>query len=206
MPDYEIKRWDESNFDVNAIPYTREAYKNKLYAFVSDYARFWLLEKEGGIYLDTDVEIIKPLHEIVAKGAYMGIEQGRSVNPGLGMACVAHEPFIKEIIELYKGLDFYRADGSVNYDTVVFHITRLLETKGWTGKESYIAGFNIYPSEYFCPLDYETGKLKITSSTYTIHHYSATWITPRQMLYRRIKRVFGNRFASFCSTIFKKIR
>lgn len=206
MPDYEIKRWDENNFNVHEISYTREAYKNKLFAFVSDYARFWILEREGGIYLDTDVEMIKPLYDIVSMGSYMGIEQGNNVAPGLGLACVAHEAFIKEMVNHYKGLSFYRPDGSINYDTVVYHTTQKLFGKGWTGKESCIAGFNIYPSEYFCPKDYETGELRITPSTYTIHHYSATWITPKQMLYRKIKRIFGSRFASFCSTLFKKIR
>ena len=97
MPDYEIKEWNEDNFDVNAIPYTAEAYQMKKYAFVSDYARFWILYQYGGLYFDTDVELIKPIDDIVEKGPFMGIEETCKiipvnlvgyplVNPGLGIS------------------------------------------------------------------------------------------------------------------------
>ena len=75
LPDYEIKEWNEDNFDVNSIPYTAEAYRQKKYAYVSDYARFCILYQYGGIYFDTDVEVIKPLNDIIAKGNFMGFEQ-----------------------------------------------------------------------------------------------------------------------------------
>lgn len=206
MPDYEIKRWDESNFDVNATAYTREAYKNQLYAFVSDYARFLILEQEGGIYLDTDVEMIKPLYDILSNGAYLGIEKDCEINPGLGLACMSHMPFVKKMVDFYNSLSFYKEDESINYNTVVFYTTNLLRESGWNGRDSKFAEFNIYPREYFCPLDYESGKLNITNNTYTIHHYSATWITPQQKLYRRIKNIFGLKFASACSSLYKMFK
>lgn len=206
MPEYEIKEWNENNFDVNSIQYTKEAYSCGKYAFVSDYARFYILEKFGGLYLDTDVEIIKSLEPILKNGSYMGIENGVMVNPGLGMGAEPHSPFLKEVINHYKGLSFLRTDGTINYDTVVFYTTNILKTFGWTGAEKNIAGINIYPKEYFCPLDYETGELKLTENTYTIHHYSATWITPKQMLYRKIKRLLGQNFASCCSSMYKKFK
>lgn len=208
MPDYEIKRWDERNFNVHESAYSAEAYKMGKYAFVSDYARFKILYENGGIYLDTDVEIIKPLDDILKEGPYMGIENGMSVNPGLGLATFPNDSLVEEIIRLYSSLHFLKEDGTINYDTVVYYTTNKLKELGWTGKESTVAGFRIYPQEYFCPLDYETGKLKITENTHTIHHYSATWITSRQMLYRKIKQLFGERFARFCSKFshcFKRI-
>lgn len=152
------------------------------------------------------MEIIRPLDNIISSGAYMGIESGHNVNPGLGLACEAHSSFVRKIVDYYKNLNFYRSDGSINYDTVVFYTTKLLMAEGWDGKQRSIAGFNIYPSEYFCPLDYESGVLKTTDNTYSIHHYSATWITPKQMLYRNMKKIFGSRFASLCSLLFKKLK
>ena len=91
LPDYEIKEWNEDNFDVNIIPYTQEAYQVGKYAFVSDYARFWILYKYGGLYFDTDVEVIKPMDDIIARGPFMGCEKDvsdtsvASVAPGLGL-------------------------------------------------------------------------------------------------------------------------
>lgn len=206
MPNYDIKRWDETNFDVNAINYTKDAYSHGLYAFVSDYARFKILENEGGIYLDTDVEIVKPLDDIISKGPYMGIEEGLLVNPGLGFAAESGALFLRTILSYYENLSFIKADGSVNFDTVVFHITKLLKREGWTGKETKIAGFNIYPAEYFCPLNYKTKKLKITPNTHTIHHYNATWITWQQKIYTKIKSILGAKAAKVSSTIYKFIR
>lgn len=206
MPGYTIKRWDESNFNVDIIPYTKEAYKQKLYAFVSDFARFYILNKEGGIYLDTDVELIKPLDCLVDAGPYMGIEEHYHINPGLGMASLPGMHTLAEILRVYENLSLYREDGSINYDTVVFHITNLMRSKGWTGKEKEIGGFKILPKEFLCPLDYKSGKLTVSCNTYSIHHYSATWITPSQMMYRKIKKLFGERFAKFCASIYKKLR
>lgn len=204
LPDYKIKRWDESNFDINAIPYTKEAYENKKYAFVSDYVRFWVLYNEGGIYFDVDVEIIKDLTPIINKGPYLGLEKGMMCNPGLGMAADRNMFFLKECLEYYQHLSFKKEDGSINYDTVVFHITHLLKKKGLknTSEVQNIAGFFIYPQSYFCPLDYENQILNITNDTYTVHHYNASWISPKHKLYRWIKTKIGDKFARKCSDFY----
>ncbi len=206
MPDYEIRQWDESNFDINATKYTKEAYSKKLYAFVSDYARFKILNDNGGIYLDTDVEIIKPLDEIIEKGPYLGIESGDQVNPGLGRAAVANMDFIAEVLHHYDSSTFIKSDNTIDYDTVVVRTTRLLKSHGWTGKEKKIAGFFIYPEEYFCPMDYNTKKIHITKNTYTIHLYAATWISPCQKFYAYIKQLFGERSAQSCSMAIKAVK
>ena len=114
MPDYEIKAWNEDNFDVNIIPYTQQAYEAKKYAFVSDYARFWILYHEGGLYFDTDVEVVKSFDDILERGAFMGLEidgtkKGTKVaiNPGLGLGAEAGMPIYLEILNVFANLDYY---------------------------------------------------------------------------------------------------
>lgn len=191
LPDYEIKLWNEDNFDVNIVPYTSEAYAQKKYAFVSDYARFWILYNYGGLYFDTDVEVIKPLDQIINGGPFMGCEQdyipmpngsyakgnGAAVNPGLGIGAEANMVIYKEILDVYANLHFLHADGSVNEKTVVAYISELLSKYGLMAKEDIqdICGLLIYPKEYFGPKDYLTNEVNITEHTLTIHHYDASW-------------------------------
>lgn len=187
LPDYEIKEWNESNFDVNIIPYTAEAYKAKKYAFVSDYARFWILYKYGGLYFDTDVEVIKNMDDIIAKGPFMGCEneaqfgvmpKNLGVNPGLGLGGEAGLGLYCEILTLYDNKHYFLPDGTYSRETVVTITTGLLCEKGLkcTNDMQIVDGVWIYPKEYFCPKDYQSGKLHITQNSCSIHHYTATWI------------------------------
>lgn len=187
LPDYEIKEWNESNFDVNIIPYTAEVYKAKKYAFVSDYARFWILYKFGGLYFDTDVEVIKNMDDIIAKGPFMGCESEAQagatpaqlgVNPGLGLGVQPDLELYGEILAQYNGKHYILPDGTFNRETVVSITTEFLCHKGLknTNKVQFVDGVWIYPKEYFCPKDYQTGKLEITHNSCSIHHYTATWI------------------------------
>lgn len=202
MPDYEIKEWNEENFDVNIIPYTAEAYKAKKYAFVSDYARFWILYHYGGVYFDTDVEVIKPLTDIIAKGNYMGCEKDYQteggaadicVAPGLGMAVNPGLGILKELLDLYSSLHFLNPDGSYNQKTIVRYTTEQLCRHGLqnTPNIQYCASLYIYPKEYFCPIDYWTGKKTVTNNTYSIHHYAASWIGTGRKLKNLTKRYVG---------------
>lgn len=183
FPDYEIIEWNESKFDVNSIPYTAQAYEAKKYAFVSDYARFKILYEYGGLYFDTDVEVIKPFDDIVAAGPFMGFETscGRTIGwvaPGLGLGAIPGMPFYKEMLEKYASLSFRNSDGSLNLTTIVKYTTELLIAYGLKPDERIptIAGIKIYPKEYFNPLDDNTGKLDLTSNTHSIHWYSKTWL------------------------------
>ncbi len=181
LPEYEIKEWNESNFDVNAIPYTQKAYELKKYAFVSDYARFWILYKYGGVYFDTDVEVIKPMDDILEKGAFMGCEYDGlkgakeiAVAPGLGLACEANDPLIQKIINFYKTQEY---DWENNPKTIVHLTTEVLKEQGLkeiTGFQN-IGNFTIYPSDYFAPINGITKRLHITKNTRTIHRYMASW-------------------------------
>ena len=184
MPGYEIKEWNESNFDINCCAYVKEAYEAKKWAFVSDYARFYIIYKCGGIYFDTDVEVIKSLEPILQEGPFMGLEKSNEsyVAPGLGI--------YKEILDFYNDRHFI-SEGSIDYTTVVIYVTQILKKHGLKNKKilQKIANINIYPAEYFCPKDYTSGELLITDNTYTIHHFSASWITPKQRIKGKIKRI-----------------
>ena len=190
LPDYEIKEWNEDNFDVNRIPYTRDAYAAKKYAFVSDYARFWVLYHYGGVYFDTDVEVIRPMNDIIAKGPFMGWEKPGStgvysIAPGLGLAANKEQPLYQEILDGFEDLTFYNEKGEINKYTMIPFITDLLTQKGLKkdGSLQVINDVILYPSEFLCPLEYFTGKVTITDNTYAIHWYTMTWL-PQTTVWR----------------------
>lgn len=185
MPDYEIKEWNEDNFDIDICTYVRQAYNAKKYAFVSDYARFYILYKYGGVYFDTDVEVIKPLGPILAQGPFMAIEKSLAsedpnsglligVAPGLGLASEPGADLLKKLLSEYNRLDFNPdRDG-----TIVSITTRLLFELGLKNENTIqdVDGFRIYPADYFCPMDHTTGITTITPRTVAIHHYTASWV------------------------------
>lgn len=203
LPDYEIIEWNEDSYDVNKIAYTAEAYAAKKYAFVSDYARFDILYQYGGLYFDTDVEVIKPFDDIVANGSFMGCEidahkhRHIAVNPGLGFGVNSGLGLLKDILEDYSKLH-YAVDGRILEDaTVVTHTTNVLFIYGLKNIPGIqqVAGITIYPRRFFNPLDDATGKLSITSETYSIHWFSKTWcnVSPlRTSLSRFFHRLLGN--------------
>ncbi|MEG1861816.1 MAG: glycosyltransferase [Bacteroidaceae bacterium] len=202
LPNYEIKEWNEDNFDVNIIPYTEEAYKAKKYAFVSDYARFWILYKYGGLYFDTDVEVIRPMDDIIARGAFMGCERGAkesgatvpAVAPGLGLGVNPGLGLYKEILDLYSTLHFMSKKGDLNLKTVVEYTTELLCKYGLrnTREIQQVADVWIYPKEYFNPMEH-VNDIRITPNTYSIHHYAGTWITKKMKMKKKLLMIVGKR-------------
>lgn len=173
FPDYEMREWNESNFDVNMIPYTREAYSAKKYAFVSDFARFWVLYHHGGIYFDTDVEVIRPMDDIVAKGAFMGMENNKHINPGLGLGVEQGHPFYQWYVSYFSDKHFTPAQPSM-----VPVVTRKMEESGWKPEIGIqtIDGITIYPSDYFCPQAMMGAPICLTENTRSIHHFDGTWL------------------------------
>lgn len=201
LPDYEIIRWDESNFDVNIIPYTKEAYEAKKYAFVSDYARFWILYKEGGIYFDTDVEVIKSFKDIIDAGPFMGREltfeeaktRGKiGVNPGLGLGVFPGHIFFHEMLDLYSNIHFPNSDNTNNPTTVVTYTTEALLKYGLKNTTSIqkVIDINIYPSDYFSPLSFITKKLTITNNTHSIHLFAGSWISRKTKMLRYLDQKY----------------
>lgn len=216
FPDYEIKEWNENNFDVNMIPYTREAYEAKKYAFVSDYARIWILYHYGGLYFDTDVEVIKKMDDIVDRGSFMGIEveysegSTMSVAPGLGLGSVQYHPLYKEILDYYNRINFICEDGSFNPFAIVRITTLVLCNNGMrnTNLLQEVNGIWIYPRDYFNPFDDITGRLVITENTRSIHWFTKTWMKKqnplRTWIVRRIHRYFGNDSLVWLKRILRK--
>ena len=204
LPGYEIIEWNEDNFDVNAIPYTAEAYSAGKYAFVSDYARFRILYDQGGIYFDTDVEVIRPMDAVIASGPFLGFEinpckewPDGAVAPGLGMGAVPAMPFYKKVLDYYGGAHFILPDGTQNTAFAVVGITTAeLIRAGLSSVQGvqHVAGIDIYPADYFNPLEDATGHLRKTPNTLTIHWFTKSWmsISPtRQRLSRLYHRLFG---------------
>lgn len=198
-PDYRIIKWDESNFDINICAYVREAYKTKNWAYVSDYARFYVLNKYGGVYLDTDVELLKPIDSIIQKGPFFALETSdfNSVAPGLGMASNANNDILKKILDMYNNEHFILKDGSLNKVPVGERIRPILIQYGLKDVKNIqnVKGFNVYPHDYFCPLNYYTGEFKMTKNTVAIHHYASSWMSDSDRKYHRIgqkaSRIFG---------------
>ena len=193
LPGYEIKEWNEDNFDINVIPYTADAYKAKKYAFVSDYARFWILYHFGGIYFDTDVEVIKPLDDILVKGAFLGcestLENHIMVASGLGMAAEKGNCIYEDILKAYEKLLFI-TKGRIS-TTVVWLVTNHLFSIGLKNIKEIqeVGGITIYPEDYFCPKDCRTGNINITSNTRTIHHGAASWVGKESLFHKIIRRI-----------------
>lgn len=202
LPDYEIKEWNEDNFDVNIIPYTAEAYQAKKYAFVSDYARFWILYQYGGIYFDTDVEVIRPMDDIIEKGNFMGFETDpkpqlkadaseASVAPGLGLGVNPGLGLIKKMLDFYEGRHFEFVPGGIGQLTIVHIATEVLRKAGLKQQQGIqqVDDMWIYPAEYFCPINLKTGRIHVRPNTRTIHHYAGTWQDKHFSFKELIKKV-----------------
>lgn len=189
MPDYEIIKWSEDNFDVMKHHYTREAYKAKKYAFVSDYCRLFVLREFGGIYLDTDVEILKSLDLFLNHKVFMGFEGNRLVGTAVIGSC-KNAVFINEIIDLYDTIRFKLSDNKYDLTPNVIIITDYLNSKNIITKEginNYDDKLTIYPRDYFSPKHFDTRKMTVTDNTHTIHHYSQSWTSLSHKIIQKIK-------------------
>lgn len=224
-PNYKIIKWDETNFDINCCTYVRQAYECKKWAFVSDYARFYILYHFGGIYFDTDVELIKPIDDIISRGPFMGTENklalhkihvndnistlGINVATGLGIAAYAGMSVYAEILQQYQNAVFLNRDQTMNQKTVVETVSQILAQYPIDEKRGYwikIGSIFIYDKDFFCPLDYTTGLLEITANTRSIHHYDASWFTKeeKEWLVKKYKfiRLFGSQLGGKIWNVF----
>ncbi len=178
-PDYQIVRWDESNYDLASAPlYVRQAYEHKKWAFVTDYIRLQVVYEQGGIYLDTDVELKKPLDPLLGNRAYFGFEDGKMVNTGLGFGAEVQHPILREIMEDYRDIPFVLADGSLDQTPCPQRNTDVFLRRGMRQDDSRQIlndGVLILPSRFLCPVDNRTRKMKMTQDMISIHHASASW-------------------------------
>lgn len=188
-PDYEIKRWDETNLDIDKYQFAKDAYDAKKFAFASDVLRTVILYNEGGIYLDIDVELLKPIDELVKVGNFGGFETSNLLAPGLIWTVEPGDNCIKEILNIYKVLKFDENNCKTNTICAIF--SNYFSEKGLmlNNKTQKICNYTFYSSEYFSPIDVITSKKKITKNTYSIHWYNASWYTPKQRVLKTIKRI-----------------
>ena len=182
-PDFEIREWNESNFDLEQVPaYVRQAYEAGRWAFVTDYVRLRALTEVGGVYLDTDVEIVRPLEPFLKHEAFAGFEHLERVQTGV-LACRKGFPLFQEFLAYYDTAVFRRPDGSMDTTTNVEILTGICRKKGLVFNDAFqvVDGLAVYPREFFCPVDYDTMKLKKTRKTVTIHWFSGSWQTQEDL-------------------------
>ena len=191
-PDYKIIEWNESNFDITSNQYVQEAYTSKKWAFVTDYVRLWALYNYGGIYMDTDVEVLRKLDPFLEEKAFSGFETDVLVPTGL-MASEKKLPIIKILLDRYSNRQFLSSDGTMDMTTNVEEITNVLRNYGLqlNGKKQIVMDFTLYPKDYFCPKDSMTGDMNITDNTYTIHHFDGSWLSGYSKFKKRIRYMIG---------------
>lgn len=182
-PEYEIIQWNENNYNVNKNEYIKQAYSTGKWAFVSDYARLDILYRHGGIYLDTDVELVKNLDSLLGNKAFVGKEDVESISTGLGVGSEKGVPIIKELRDIYNNISFF-VNGKPNEITCVEITTKYLQNYGFQPHDSLqvIRDLSIYPIEYFCPLKPGSMKLNITENTYSIHWFEGSWKNSNKFL------------------------
>ena len=177
-PDYEIKRWDENNYDIDKFRYSKDAYKHGKLGYVPDIVRLDLLYNYGGIYLDTDVEILRSLDNLLTFDGFIGTEKWGIVNAGGGSGAVPGHPMIGEMLEYKKGIAFEREDGSLNLESSGTTESIPLIKHGFipNNRIQNINGLTILTSDFFQPYDYMTKETYITENTYGIHHFYGSWV------------------------------
>lgn len=202
-PDYEIKRWDETNFDINQNKYCKEAYENKKWAFVSDYIRLKVLYEEGGIYMDTDVEVIKPLDNLLNLSAFSGFEDDTMIPTGI-IASEKRNKWTEQLLKDYDNKNFVNEDGSFDLTTNVVLITENTKKQypeiQLNNTLQQFENVSFYPKDYFCPKSHTDGKIRKTQNTYTIHHFAGSWIKKsvkfKAKVKQFIKRILGEKFVN----------
>lgn len=179
LPEYEIKEWNEDNFDLSLFPYADEAYKSRKFAFVTDVVRLYALYHEGGVYMDTDVEVVKPLDSILGYEAVSGFETTNMIPTGL-MAAEKGSPIIGELLSDYDGRKFCLENGEFNVTTNVKYITDTLLKYGLKLNNTFqtVHGFTFFPWDYLCPKSVKDGKIYLTDNTLAIHHFAGSWHSP----------------------------
>lgn len=196
---YEIVEWNEKNFNIEEFDFTKKAYENKKWAFVADYCRLYALHNYGGIYLDTDMEVLKPLDPLINNNSFGGIEDSLIAFGIWG--CKKDDKFIGEVLNYYNSLNYDDYKKSLSKLAIPIHITEIAEKKGYKENHNEVEFFldkvAIYPKEYFYPKRHSWQEAIITDKTYTIHHYEGTWRKPYQILRSKLKEKLLNFIRSF---------
>lgn len=216
-PDYEIREWNESNYDFTKNEYMRQAYEAKKWGFVPDYARLDIVYEYGGIYLDTDVEMLRSFDELLEQDGFMGFENTGDgeyfVNCGHGFGAVPHHEVIRTARDLYDTISFLNADGTPNLLASPHFTTQALREFGLVqeNRDQQLPGMTVYASDVLCPKNFRTGKIKKTPRTVSIHHFTASWVDEKikeEMAHQqKIRNAFGTTLGSkilYAESVFQK--
>jgi mannosyltransferase OCH1-like enzyme len=206
LPDYKIMRWDEDSFDVNAHPFTKEAFESKKWAFITDYVRLYVLNEVGGVYMDSDVEIIKPIDEFLIHSAFSSFESPLLIPTGL-MSSSKQNIWIKILLEYYDNKHFIDNDGNpelIPNTNIITHISKeIFNLKISNSYQVLDGGVHIYPSEYFCPMNWETQKIEPTNNSFALHHFAGSWIEGKEKeKYIKLRKILGNNLKLIIGELF----
>ena len=205
-PGYQIKEWNEQTFDIHSAPrYVQEAYQEKRWAFITDYVRLWVLYNFGGIYMDTDVEVLKPLDTFLEHKGFTGFEDEIYMVTGI-IAAEKELPLMQELLSYYDNRRFILEDGSLDLTTNTVSITNAFKKMGFVpnGKTQEQDGFFIYSRDFFCPLNDATGKLFKSKNTTTIHWFNKSWLPKKNRFRSKITRIFHRVFGVDCFKCFRR--
>jgi hypothetical protein len=211
-PDFEIRRWDESNFDINCNQYVKEAYESEKWAFVTDYVRLYVVYEHGGIYLDTDVELLKSFNELLNYTGFMGFEDHKHINTGLGFGASKNNQIIYEILKVYENIPFIKSGGRFDLMICPIRNTKVLIKIGLipNNTKQAIDDVVFLPTEYLSPKDYKSGILNITNNTYSIHHYKASWHIEEDKReaekWEFYTKIFGKKLGNLIANVEKGIK
>lgn len=206
-PDYEIIEWNEDNFDIAAYPYAAYCYRQRKWAFLSDFVRLVVVEAHGGLYFDTDVELVRKPDFLLEHEAFFGFENETNINTGHGFGAMAHAPSVNAMLSTYLSLR-PNIDGTFPIMGCPVLNTAALVELGLqcSGKRQTVAGAEIYPAEYFNPYESSTGRLRRTKETVSIHWYSMSWLNRGQILRSKFTRPFHRLFGDQCFAWMKRSR
>lgn len=176
-PEYQIIEWNEQNFDCSQSRYTQQAHAARKWAFVADYARLKVLHEQGGVYLDTDVELLRPLDSLLQYPAFFGFQRNHEVATGLGFGAEAGNPVVKALLDDYENASFLLPDGSFDLTPCPARNLPVFERFGLRadGTRQSTPEMEVFPAEYFCPVGYASLDCELTAETYSVHHYNASW-------------------------------
>lgn len=206
FPDYEIKEWNESNFDVNICPFVKEAYENKKWAFVSDYARIYALYKYGGIYFDTDMKVTKNADFVKEKDIFLGYENSGYFGTAVIGAKEKNSKYMKQILDYYDKQQHFYVNNMIANPIIITNLFKEYKSKTTDdGIEIYDDNIYIFPREYFYPLSYNYSEKVYTDNTCMVHFFNGTWSDKNEKRTVAIYRKFGLKFGNFILKIFEKL-